>query len=113
MKKAQIEHRDFSNIINEEELFDRIILETNYEAYNNSELKQNNEFEQIIESEQSIQSEQSIEHIIKFDQNIESKQKIINKCYSTNKMELIGSQEFTKLKNIPNSLIGVYEAALA
>ncbi|CAG8643340.1 13790_t:CDS:1, partial [Cetraspora pellucida] len=38
---------------------------------------------------------------------------IINKCYSANEMELMGSQEFTELENIPNSLIGVHEATLA
>ncbi|CAG8760480.1 4171_t:CDS:2, partial [Cetraspora pellucida] len=71
------------NIINKKELSDKIILEANYEAYNNNKLNQNNESKQIIEFEQ------------------------------TNEMELIGSQEFTKLENIFNSLIGVYKTAFA
>jgi hypothetical protein len=38
---------------------------------------------------------------------------IINRCYSANEMELMGSQEFSELENIPNISVGVREAALA
>ncbi|CAG8699539.1 14115_t:CDS:1, partial [Acaulospora morrowiae] len=38
---------------------------------------------------------------------------IINRYYLANEMELMGSQEFSELENIPNIPVGVREAVLA
>ncbi|CAG8439535.1 12170_t:CDS:2 [Cetraspora pellucida] len=189
-----------ANIIHEKELVDRIILDANYEIYNNIKLNQTNrsehnikftqniKLEQTIESEQIIKTNYNIEtnqniklnqiNNLKSDQNIKLNQNIepakmlnltkalnlpkilnllqndtyvriqvppidrsntdykalsckivevlpndlyhlgcaagiINKYYSASEMELMGSQEFIELTNIPNISVGVHETALA
>ncbi|CAG8677158.1 8465_t:CDS:2, partial [Racocetra fulgida] len=115
----------------------------NIQPNQNVESEQSIEFEQTIKSEQSIKSEYSLNQNTEQNQLIESHQHqaielnydielnqivevlpndlyhlgcttgIINKCYSANELELIGSQEFIELEDIPTISVGVHEAALA